>query len=62
MVVSWVKQNEQDIYEKIEKVRQQMISHANLLGLSHPKVLGYSKEIDDLYNAIIRKSSDDSSS
>ncbi|MFC7394293.1 Spo0E family sporulation regulatory protein-aspartic acid phosphatase [Scopulibacillus cellulosilyticus] len=42
--------NMDDIYQKIEQLRQLMIQTANQLGLNHPKVLCYSRKIDDLYN------------
>ncbi|MBM7646078.1 hypothetical protein JOD45_002303 [Scopulibacillus daqui] len=43
-----------DIYRKIEQLRQMMIQTADQLGLNHPKVLCYSRKIDDLYNMIFR--------
>ncbi len=41
-------------YKKMEELRKQMVDSAELLGLCHPTVLSYSKELDAEYTQSMR--------
>lgn len=41
------------LLEKIELLRQQMVKTGLELGLDHPEVMGYSKQIDCLHNELM---------
>lgn len=50
------KDQEQEGYLiQIEELRQKMVSAALLYGIDHPKVLGYSQQIDEKHNKILKK-------
>jgi hypothetical protein len=46
---------QENYLEQIEELREKMVATALVYGISHPKVLWYSQQIDEKHNLILGK-------